>query len=246
MSRMQNLCKHFKTADADVGSGFDPFAIPFIPKTSTLKVKNSQEFNLCIFATKKDNTYKFKAHTFLNGSPNDILEWEKKMQKIIRCKLVDILEGDALTHWLKFKWVEVAMMSKNPNGLNTVPLEICNPTFAIYLQDLKKHYFSKNASRLQKSYLLNHIKKPNKLTIKNNAARLHNLNSMLAKFPVLGNTPITDDDLCNILYQMIELLKVIKQKSEAIVVDGNNDEQKKSSSHCTNSAKSKCKGQTTW
>eukprot|EP00957_Ditylum_brightwellii_P155173 11812648-Ditylum_brightwellii.AAC.2 len=61
-------------ADAEVGSGFDPPAIPFIPKSSTLKVKNSQEFNLCISATKKGNTYKFKVHTFLNGSPEDILE----------------------------------------------------------------------------------------------------------------------------------------------------------------------------
>eukprot|EP00957_Ditylum_brightwellii_P157408 11980505-Ditylum_brightwellii.AAC.1 len=63
MSGMQTLCKHFKTAGAEVGSGFDPLAIPFIPKISTLKVENSQEFNLCIFATKKDNTYNSKAHT---------------------------------------------------------------------------------------------------------------------------------------------------------------------------------------
>eukprot|EP00957_Ditylum_brightwellii_P095423 7268314-Ditylum_brightwellii.AAC.1 len=65
-------------ADAEVGSGFDPPFIPSIPNTSTLKLENSQEFNLCISATKKDNTYKFKVHTFLNGSPKDILEWEKQ------------------------------------------------------------------------------------------------------------------------------------------------------------------------
>eukprot|EP00957_Ditylum_brightwellii_P099733 7597577-Ditylum_brightwellii.AAC.1 len=80
-------------ADAEVGSGFNPPAIPFIPKPSTLKVENFQEFNLCIFATKKDNTYKFKAHTFSNVSSKDILEWEKKMQKIVKCKLVEMAEG---------------------------------------------------------------------------------------------------------------------------------------------------------
>eukprot|EP00957_Ditylum_brightwellii_P159867 12169228-Ditylum_brightwellii.AAC.1 len=79
-------------ADAEVGSGFNPPVIPFIPKTSTLKVKNSQEFNICISATKKDNTYKFKVHTFSNGSPKYILEWEKKMQKLIKCKPVDTAE----------------------------------------------------------------------------------------------------------------------------------------------------------
>ena len=83
MSGIHTLHKHFKMADAKVGSGFDPPVICFIPKPSTLKVENSQEFNLCIFTTKKDNTYKFKAHTFLNGSPEDILEWEKKCRRLL-------------------------------------------------------------------------------------------------------------------------------------------------------------------
>eukprot|EP00957_Ditylum_brightwellii_P082555 6276175-Ditylum_brightwellii.AAC.1 len=106
------------------------------------------------------------------------------MQKIVKGKLVDtakgkfdlieaILEGDALTHWLEFKRVEVAHTSKNSNGLDTAPLEMCNSTFVICLQELKKHYFPKNASHLQNPYLHNHIKKPNKLSIKNTTARLH-------------------------------------------------------------------------
>eukprot|EP00957_Ditylum_brightwellii_P028053 2118426-Ditylum_brightwellii.AAC.1 len=133
------------------------------------------------------------------------------MQKIIKCKPVDmvkgkfdiveaILKGDVLTDWLKFKWVEVAQLSKNPDSLDTTPLEMCDPTFAIFLQDLKKHYFPKNVSHLQKAYLCNHIKKPNKLSIKNTTMRLLNINSMLAKLPALGNTTMADDELCNILY----------------------------------------------
>eukprot|EP00957_Ditylum_brightwellii_P208462 15357574-Ditylum_brightwellii.AAC.1 len=170
MSGLHTPCKHFKTADAEIGSSFDPSAIPFIPKASTLKIGNSQESNLCIPTTKKDKTYKFKAHIFSNGSPKDILEWEKKMMRIVKYKPVDtaegkfdlvevILEGDALTHWLKFKGVEVACMSKNPDSLDTVLLGMCNPTFAICPQELKKHYFPKNASHLQKAYLCNYIRK---------------------------------------------------------------------------------------
>eukprot|EP00957_Ditylum_brightwellii_P201041 15323804-Ditylum_brightwellii.AAC.1 len=127
-------------ADAEVGSGFNPPAIPFISKPSTLKAENYQEFNLCISAKKKNNTYKFKEHTFSNGSPKDILEWEKKMQKVVKYKPVDmtegkfnlveaILKGGALMHWLKFKWVEVARMSKNPNVPGNTPMaddELCN------------------------------------------------------------------------------------------------------------------------
>eukprot|EP00957_Ditylum_brightwellii_P149284 11369751-Ditylum_brightwellii.AAC.1 len=52
------------------------------------------------------------------------------MQKIVKCKLVDmaegkfslveaILEGDALMYELKLKWVEVAGTSKNSDGLDT-------------------------------------------------------------------------------------------------------------------------------
>eukprot|EP00957_Ditylum_brightwellii_P027169 2054050-Ditylum_brightwellii.AAC.1 len=105
-------------ADAEVGSGFDPPAIPLILKTSTLKTENFKEFDLCIVATNKNSIYKFKSHTYVNGSPKDVLEWEKKMQKIVKCKSVDtmegkfdlveaILKGDALMHWLKFKQVEI-------------------------------------------------------------------------------------------------------------------------------------------
>jgi hypothetical protein len=71
---MPTLQKHFKTSDAKVGSGFNCLATPFIPKPSTLKTENSQEFNLCIITTNKNLTYKLKAHTFANGSPKDVLE----------------------------------------------------------------------------------------------------------------------------------------------------------------------------
>eukprot|EP00957_Ditylum_brightwellii_P151481 11535633-Ditylum_brightwellii.AAC.1 len=74
------------------------------------------------------------------------------MQKIVKCKLVDtaegkfdiveaILKGDALMHWLKFKQVEIVQTSKNPNGMDMPLLGMCNPTFTICLQELKKHYF---------------------------------------------------------------------------------------------------------
>eukprot|EP00957_Ditylum_brightwellii_P052198 3958004-Ditylum_brightwellii.AAC.1 len=69
-----------------------------------------------------------------------------------------ILEGDALTHWLKFKLVEVTRMSKKFDGLDIFPLGMCNPTFATCLQELKKHYFPKNLAHFQKAYICNHIK----------------------------------------------------------------------------------------
>eukprot|EP00957_Ditylum_brightwellii_P071759 5454881-Ditylum_brightwellii.AAC.1 len=62
------------------------------------------------------------------------------MQKIVMCKLVDmvegefdlmeaILKGDVLMHWLKFKQVEITWMSKNPNSTDTPPLGMYNPIF---------------------------------------------------------------------------------------------------------------------
>eukprot|EP00957_Ditylum_brightwellii_P168754 12844546-Ditylum_brightwellii.AAC.1 len=108
------------------------------------------------------------------------------MYKIVKCKSVDT--------------AEVACTSKNSDGSDTVPLGMCNPTFTIFLQELKKHYFLKNVSHLQKAYLCNHIKKPNKLSIKNTAIRLRNVNGMLVKYLAPGNNPMADDELCNILH----------------------------------------------
>eukprot|EP00957_Ditylum_brightwellii_P195097 14865160-Ditylum_brightwellii.AAC.1 len=98
-----------------------------------------------------------------------MLEWEKKMQKIIKCKLVDpvehkfnlvkaILEGYTLIHWLEFKQVEIAQISKSLDGTDMPPLGMCNLTFMMCLQELKKNCFQKNLSCLKKAYLCNHIK----------------------------------------------------------------------------------------
>eukprot|EP00957_Ditylum_brightwellii_P070576 5362062-Ditylum_brightwellii.AAC.1 len=90
-----------------------------------------------------------------------------------------------------------------------------------------------NSAWLQKAYLCNRVKKHNKLLIKNTAAWLCKVKSMLMHFPVPQNTPMADDKLCNIIYHMqIKLLNGVKQKSKTIVVDNNYDERKKSSSHC--------------
>eukprot|EP00957_Ditylum_brightwellii_P155352 11825682-Ditylum_brightwellii.AAC.1 len=75
---------------------------------------NAQEFNLCISITNKNSMYRFKAFTFSNGKPEDVLEWEKNMKKVVKCKPVDMAEGrfdlvkalleeDALTHLMEFK-----------------------------------------------------------------------------------------------------------------------------------------------
>eukprot|EP00957_Ditylum_brightwellii_P143713 10949189-Ditylum_brightwellii.AAC.1 len=81
MSVLVNLRKHYQAKDAESGSGFHPPAIPFILKASSLKTENAQEFTLRVSPTEKKSMYKFKAITFSNGSPEDVLEWEKKLFK---------------------------------------------------------------------------------------------------------------------------------------------------------------------
>eukprot|EP00957_Ditylum_brightwellii_P068008 5163356-Ditylum_brightwellii.AAC.1 len=53
MSVLVNLQKHYKAKDAESGSNFDPPAIPFIPKASSLKTENAQEFTLQVSPTEK-------------------------------------------------------------------------------------------------------------------------------------------------------------------------------------------------
>eukprot|EP00957_Ditylum_brightwellii_P185920 14154406-Ditylum_brightwellii.AAC.1 len=181
MSVIQNICKHFKSAGAEVGSSFDPPAIPFVPKVTTLKADNAQEFNLYMSINNKDSMYKFKAFTFSNGTPEDVLDWEKKMKKVVKCRPVDMVEGqfdlveallkrDALTHWMRSKYIETTHISKNSDGTDAPAKGICKDAYKVCLKELNKHYFPKNSVQLQKAYLRNHIKKPNKLSIKNTSA----------------------------------------------------------------------------
>eukprot|EP00957_Ditylum_brightwellii_P016217 1220059-Ditylum_brightwellii.AAC.1 len=96
----------------------------------------------------KNSIYKYKAFTFLNGSPEGVWEWEKKMCKLIKCKPVGtaegqfdlveaLLEGDALVHWMEFKHVKTMHTSKNLDEADTVPKGICSETFKVCLQELK-------------------------------------------------------------------------------------------------------------
>eukprot|EP00957_Ditylum_brightwellii_P033037 2504895-Ditylum_brightwellii.AAC.1 len=73
MSVLVNLCKHYKAKNSKSGSSFDPPAIPFIPRASSLKTKSAQEFTLQVSPTKKKSTYKYNVVTFCNGSPEEIL-----------------------------------------------------------------------------------------------------------------------------------------------------------------------------
>eukprot|EP00957_Ditylum_brightwellii_P067642 5134412-Ditylum_brightwellii.AAC.1 len=130
ISVLKNFQKHYKSKDAESGSGFDPPAIRFIPKASNLKMEIAQEFTLQVSLREKKSTY----------NPEDILELEKKLNKVIKNKPVDtadgcfdlveaLLEGDALTHWQKFKRVETSRTSKNPDGTDTSPEGMCDNTF---------------------------------------------------------------------------------------------------------------------
>eukprot|EP00957_Ditylum_brightwellii_P000207 16554-Ditylum_brightwellii.AAC.1 len=64
MSLMANICKCYKRSYAEKGSRFDPPAILFIPKATTLKTDNAQEFNLHVTLTNKQLICKFKAYAF--------------------------------------------------------------------------------------------------------------------------------------------------------------------------------------
>eukprot|EP00957_Ditylum_brightwellii_P036120 2736409-Ditylum_brightwellii.AAC.1 len=72
---------------------------------------------------------------------------------------------------------------------------------------------------------------------------IYKVNGMLTHFPVPGNIPMAEDELCNIICQM-KLLDGIKQKSETIVVDHNANNKKKPSNNCKKNANSdkKAKG----
>eukprot|EP00957_Ditylum_brightwellii_P084884 6454735-Ditylum_brightwellii.AAC.1 len=90
------------------------------------------------------------------------------------------------------------------DGTDGMAPGICMDTYQVCLGLLKKQYFPRDVARLQKDYLCNHIKKSNKLLVRNTAARLREINGMLSRFPMPNNDPMAEDKLCNILYCMVE------------------------------------------
>eukprot|EP00957_Ditylum_brightwellii_P180842 13777543-Ditylum_brightwellii.AAC.1 len=69
-----------------------------------------------------------------------MLEWEKKLSRVIKNKPVDVadgcfdlvealLKGDALTHWQEFKRVEMSRTSKNLDGTDTAPKGVWDDMF---------------------------------------------------------------------------------------------------------------------
>eukprot|EP00957_Ditylum_brightwellii_P205108 15342320-Ditylum_brightwellii.AAC.1 len=137
------------------------------------------------------------------------------MWKIVKCKTIDMEEGkfnpndvlleeDALMLWLEFKCIKTMYTNKNPDEIDTAHLDISPEVFKLRLQELKEHYLLKNLAWLQKSLPSQSQKNPNKLSIKNATAQRYDVNGMLAYFPVLGNTPMVEDELCNILCQMVK------------------------------------------
>eukprot|EP00957_Ditylum_brightwellii_P203296 15334050-Ditylum_brightwellii.AAC.1 len=266
MSVLVNLWKHHKAKDAESSSGFNPLAIPFIPRALSLKLENVQEFSLWVSPAEKKSTYKYKALSkVIKNKPVDAADGRFDLVRAL-------LEGDVLMHWQEFKWVETSRTSKNPDGTDTALTGMCDDTFKACFQELKKHYFPKRLARLQKAYLRNHIRKRNKLSIKNTAARLRDVNSMLAHFLALDNKPMADNELCNILYWMvkhkwqealrksgclsldmsvadlvdyfeqIQLLDVIKKKKSKTITaddDSNKNEHKSKISHGDNNTNKK-------
>eukprot|EP00957_Ditylum_brightwellii_P153412 11676405-Ditylum_brightwellii.AAC.1 len=112
------------------------------------------------------------------------------MKKVVKYKPVDtaegkfdlveaLLEGDALTCWMEFKRAETTRTSKNSDRMD-----------------------KRAKAQFKKAYLHNHVNKPNKLLIKNTATHLREINGMLTHFPVPGNNPMAEDELCNIIYHM--------------------------------------------
>eukprot|EP00957_Ditylum_brightwellii_P184699 14067527-Ditylum_brightwellii.AAC.1 len=125
MLLMANLCRHYKRSDVEKGSRFNPPAIPFIPKATTLKMDNAQVFKICVSPTSEQSTHKFKAHTFLNGTAEDPIKTAESKFDLVEA----ILKGDVLTHWQEFKHVDIVRIPKNLNGTDSMAPVISMDTY---------------------------------------------------------------------------------------------------------------------
>eukprot|EP00957_Ditylum_brightwellii_P023321 1760728-Ditylum_brightwellii.AAC.1 len=137
-----------------------------------------------------------------------MIKWEGKVQNAIKHKTVgtakgvfdlfwSILKGDILLHRQAFKHVKTIYISKKPEGSDTAPLGVCIDAFKLMYAVIEETIVSEVSSTTPKTYLCIHIKKMNKLLIKNTAVWLCSVNGVLARCPASDNNTMIEDKLCN-------------------------------------------------
>eukprot|EP00978_Attheya_sp_CCMP212_P037736 scaffold180778_cov37-Attheya_sp.AAC.1 len=165
----------------------------------------------------KNNTYKLKAKAFQCGSTEDLLVWLDELQTIFHNKpctqadsklnIVQLLtSGDARTYWRGMANAE--KLRKDPNDIAGVKtIGATEESYKATMHFWLKHHLLRDAKRLQKTYLRNHIRKPEKLSIKVDNLRLTAINQMLKYFITSENSIpliLTDDELSAIIYRFVK------------------------------------------
>jgi hypothetical protein len=215
------LRKDFTQKQAERGGSFDTPPIPFIPEESSLNDMETHELTLLIdpkgVGSAKNNTYKLKAKVFQCGSTEDLLVWLDELQTIFRNKpctqadskfdIVQLLtSGDARTYWRGMANAE--KLKKDPSDLAGVKtIGATDESYKATMNLWLKHHLPRDAERLQKTYLRNHIRKPEKLSIKVANLRLTAINEMLKYFIAPDNSIpliLTDDELSDIVYRFVK------------------------------------------
>ena len=215
---LSTLRKEFKQEHVEKGTVPQRPPVPFIPDPTRLDKAKRHEVSLKVSPSSEEgkdskNTYKKQAYILANATPEDVLYWRTELNLIIKakpCKTPNskfdiaeiLLEGDALMHWKEFARQETEARTNDGMGQQGAPLGRTNGTFASTLRKCTAFYFPKKAARLQKTYMRNYLQKPYKLSVKETAMRLTEINGLLIKFPGDRATPLPEDELTDILVRM--------------------------------------------
>ena len=208
---LSTLREDFKQQHAERGGSFERPPIPFIPDKSRVDEAQEHEVTLRVSpdgnGAEKNNVIKKKVPVFSDGTPEDILFWQDELRQVLKrkpCTSAEskfdmtevLLAGDALVHWKEF----IRMETESPSRTVDTGKLVAAPgrtegTFEASLKKLVKHYFPKNAARIQKNYMRNHLRQPREMKAKLAVSRLRDMNGMLAKFPGAGATVLEEDEL---------------------------------------------------
>eukprot|EP00568_Trieres_chinensis_P012725 CAMPEP_0183291700 /NCGR_PEP_ID=MMETSP0160_2-20130417/1018_1 /TAXON_ID=2839 ORGANISM="Odontella Sinensis, Strain Grunow 1884" /NCGR_SAMPLE_ID=MMETSP0160_2 /ASSEMBLY_ACC=CAM_ASM_000250 /LENGTH=403 /DNA_ID=CAMNT_0025452537 /DNA_START=256 /DNA_END=1467 /DNA_ORIENTATION=- len=220
---------------AEKRGGFERPPIPFVPNASLLSDQRRHEVTLKVSPSgengDKNNVIKKFVYVFGEGSPEDFLLWADDLRMVIErkpCKSAAakfdltelLLTGEALLHWKETVARICDTASKDAEtGEAASPVGRTDDTYGACLALLKTFYFPKNAARIQKIYLRQHLRLPHELSVRAAAARLRDINGMIRKFPGRGTEPLPDDELADILVRMVpgkyrDMLRATKKVEE--------------------------------
>ena len=206
---LRKVLRDLSDKSCERGLIFDRPPIPFAITDSGIEDSEKQEITLRVDPKVQGNTFKKKVHVYGGGTLEDVLIWLGEICQVLRLKPCTtpqskfemteaLVVGDAKATWAE-KIREVTEAELAPG----VPIGKTELSYKKTLGEFVKHFFPKNAARIQISHLTHHLKKPMGLSVRECVSRIKEINRYLEDFPHSDGKQLSDFVLIDLLNKFV-------------------------------------------